>query len=154
MFSTTIWHHEQKSSPNVLPCINIFVIWITILTIRRRWIEKWLPIEYYISMMMSWHGNTFGFQGESIGERFVPQDPTNKTPALEQIMNWCRTGDKPLPEPTRTTRTTLFWGNPHPTHDYPYYQFILDPKSKQDKVKVTIWNLFLVLKHLPKLQIS
>ena len=32
-----------------------------------------------------------------------------------------------------------------PLHDYPYYWFILDPKSKQDKVKVTN------LKNLPKL---
>ena len=54
----------------------------------------------------------------------------------------------------------VFWGYPPPSHDYPYYwpvhigswvhtieQFILDPKSKQDKVKVTN------LKNLPKLQI-
>ena len=32
-------------------------------------------------------------------------------------------------------------------HDYPYYQFILDPKSKHDKVKGTY------LKDLPKIQL-
>ena len=48
---------------------------------------------------------------------------------------------------TRTTRTPAFWGYPSP-HDYPYYWVILDPKSKEDKVKVTN------LKNLPKLQIS
>ena len=32
-------------------------------------------------------------------------------------------------------------------HDYPYYWFTLDPKSKRDKVKITN------LKNLPKLQI-
>ena len=32
-------------------------------------------------------------------------------------------------------------------HDYPYYRFTLDPKSKRDKVKITN------LKNLPKLQI-
>ena len=46
----------------------------------------------------------------------------------------------------RTTRTPAFWGYPPPPHDYPYYWFILDPKSKQDKV--------INLKNLPKLQIS
>ena len=38
---------------------------------------------------------------------------------------------------TRTTRTPAFWGYPPPPHDYPYYEFILDPKSNEDKVKVT-----------------
>ena len=40
-----------------------------------------------------------------------------------------------------------FWGYPSPPHDYPYYWVILDPKSKEDKVKVTN------LKNLPKLVI-
>ena len=47
---------------------------------------------------------------------------------------------------TRTTRTPAFWGYPQPPHDYPYYWVILDPKSKEDKVKVTN------LKNLPKFQ--
>ena len=38
---------------------------------------------------------------------------------------------------TRTTRTPAFWGYPSPPHDYPYHWVILDPKSKEDKVKVT-----------------
>ena len=38
---------------------------------------------------------------------------------------------------TRTTRTPAFWGYPPPPHDYPYHWVILDPKSKDDKVKVT-----------------
>ena len=48
---------------------------------------------------------------------------------------------------TRTTRVPAFWGYPLLPHDYPYYWVILDPKSKQDKVKVTN------LKNLPKVQI-
>ena len=48
---------------------------------------------------------------------------------------------------TKTTRMPVFWGYPPPPHDYPCYWFILDPKTKQDKVKVTN------LKNLPKLQI-
>ena len=47
----------------------------------------------------------------------------------------------------RTTRMPAFWGYPLLPHDYPYYWFILDPKSKQDKVNVTN------LKNLPKVQI-
>ena len=41
------------------------------------------------------------------------------------------------PVPTRTTRTPAFWGYPPPPNDYPYHWVILDPKSKDDKVKVT-----------------
>ena len=47
----------------------------------------------------------------------------------------------------RTTRMPAFLGYPPPPHDYPYYWFTLDPKSKEDKVKVTN------LKNLPKFQI-
>ena len=42
------------------------------------------------------------------------------------------------------TRTPAFWGYPPQPHDY--YWVILDPKSKEDKVKVTN------LKNLPKFQ--
>ena len=80
-------------------------------------------------------------------------------------MVWRRAGDKPLSEPTRTTRAPAFWGYPPPPpppppHDYPYYWVILDPKSIEDKVKVTnLKNLpnFSIMKqtlqaaHLPKL---
>ena len=38
---------------------------------------------------------------------------------------------------TRTTRRPSFWGYPLPPHDYPCHWVILDPKSKEDKVKVT-----------------
>ena len=38
---------------------------------------------------------------------------------------------------TRTTRMPAFWGYSLPPHDYPYHWVILDPKSKEDKVKVT-----------------
>ena len=48
---------------------------------------------------------------------------------------------------TRTTRTPAFWGYPPPPHDYPYHWVILDPKLKEDKVKVTN------LKNSPKFQI-
>ena len=40
-----------------------------------------------------------------------------------------------------------FWGYPPPPHDYPYHWVILDPKSREDKVKVTN------LKNSPKFQI-
>ena len=46
-----------------------------------------------------------------------------------------------------TTRTPAFWGYPLPPHDYPYYWVILDPKSKEDKVKG------INLKNLSKFQI-
>ena len=37
---------------------------------------------------------------------------------------------------TRPTRTPAFWEYSPSPHDYPYYWFILDPKSKHDEVKV------------------
>ena len=50
-------------------------------------------------------------------------------------------------EQTRTTRTPAFWGYPPLPHDYPYHWVILDPKSKEDKVKVTNLKLnFCILK--------
>ena len=51
------------------------------------------------------------------------------------------------PITTRTTKTPAFWGYPPPPHDYPYHWVILDPKSKEDKVKVTNF------KNSPKFQI-
>ena len=51
------------------------------------------------------------------------------------------------PKKTITTRTPAFWRYPPPPHDYPYHGVMLDPKSKEDKVKVTN------LKNTPKLQI-
>ena len=33
------------------------------------------------------------------------------------------------------TKMPAFWEYPQQTNDYPYYWFILDPKSKQDKIK-------------------
>ena len=48
--------------------------------------------------------------------------------------------------PNRTTRMPAFWGYPPPPHNYPYHWVILDPKSKEDKVKVTSF------KNSPKFQ--
>ena len=36
----------------------------------------------------------------------------------------------PSKDQTRTTRTPAFWGYPQPSHDYPHYWVMLDPKSK------------------------
>ena len=40
------------------------------------------------------------FLSIKISLKFVPMAPFNNTPALIQIMAWCRLGDKPLSEPT------------------------------------------------------
>ena len=37
-----------------------------------------------------------------ISIKFVPRGPIDNTPALVQVMNWRRTGDKPFPEPALT----------------------------------------------------
>ena len=41
---------------------------------------------------------------------------------------------------SRATRMPAFWEYPPPPHDYTFYWFISDPKSKQDKVQVTNLN--------------
>ena len=43
--------------------------------------------------------------------------------------------------------TPAFWGYPPPPNDYPYSWFILDPKSKEDKVNITNWNYEFWNKH-------
>ena len=37
-----------------------------------------------------------------ISLKFVPKGPIDNKVALVQVMAWCRTGDKPLPEPMLT----------------------------------------------------
>ena len=96
--------------------------------------------------------NTFSWMkknwiSKTISLKFVSKGLINNIPALVQIMAWHQQGGKPLSEPTRTTRKPAFWGYPPPPHDYPYHWVILDPKSKEDKVKVTN------LKNSPKFQI-
>ena len=72
--------------------------------------------------------------------QFVPKGSVNNKWTLVQVMARRGTGEKPLSEPTRTTRPPALL-----PHDYPYYWVILDPKSKEDKVKVTN------LKNLPNI---
>ena len=37
-----------------------------------------------------------------ISLKFVPRSPIDNKPALVQVMAWCQTGHKPLPEPMLT----------------------------------------------------
>ena len=60
-----------------------------------------------------------------ISPKLVPRSSIDNKPALVQVMAWHRTGDKPLPEPTRTPE---LWEYPPLPHDYPYYWLISDPK--------------------------
>ena len=83
-----------------------------------------------------------------ISLKLVHTDPINNISSLVQIMAWRRPDNKPLSEPTRTTRMFVFREYLQLPHDNPYYWFISDPKSKQDKIKVTN------LKNLAKIKIS
>ena len=42
-----------------------------------------------------------------ISQKFVPRDPIDNKPALVQVMAWCRTGIKPLPEAMLTQFTEI-----------------------------------------------
>ena len=46
-----------------------------------------------------------------ISPKFVPTSAINNKPALVQVMAWCRTGDKPLPEPMLTKYTDAYMGH-------------------------------------------
>ena len=78
-------------------------------------------------------------QGPAGTSRRAPQ--VSVTDDLRSVfkLSFVITSDK-----TRTTRTPAFWGYPSPPNDYPYHWVILDPKSKEDKVKFTN------LRNLPK----
>ena len=43
-----------------------------------------------------------------ISLKFVPKSPIDNKPALVQVMAWCRSGDKPLPEPMITQFTDAY----------------------------------------------
>ena len=37
-----------------------------------------------------------------VSQKYVPSSPIDNKPALVQVMAWCQTGEKPLPEPMMT----------------------------------------------------
>ena len=43
-----------------------------------------------------------------ISLKFVPKSPIDNKPALVQVMAWCRTGNKPSPEPMLTWFTDTY----------------------------------------------
>ena len=43
-----------------------------------------------------------------ISLKFVPRSPIDNNPVLVQVTAWCRTGDKPLPEPMVTRFTDAY----------------------------------------------
>ena len=43
--------------------------------------------------------------------KFAPTSPIFNKPALVQVMAWCGTGDKPLPEPMLTQFTDAYMGH-------------------------------------------
>ena len=43
-----------------------------------------------------------------ISLKFVPKSPIDNKPAMVHVMAWCRTGNKPLPEPMMTQFTDAY----------------------------------------------
>ena len=43
-----------------------------------------------------------------ISQKFVPRSPIDNKPALVQVVVWCRTSDKPLPELLMTQSTDAY----------------------------------------------
>ena len=79
-------------------------------------------------------------------KKIFPSSPTVEMCSMKNHFTWFHPVNM-QPDKTRTTRTPAFWGYPQPPHDYPCHWVISDPKSKEDKVKVTN------LKNSPKFQI-
>ena len=77
----------------------------------------------------------------------TPVQYGHQTQKVTSVLMILENGKNNSLEETGRTRMPAFWGYPPPPHDYPYHWVILDPKSKEDKVKVTN------LKNLPKFQI-
>ena len=46
-----------------------------------------------------------------ISLKFVPKGPIDNMAALVQLMAWCRTGDKPLPDSMLTQFTDAYMGH-------------------------------------------
>ena len=73
-----------------------------------------------------------------ISLKFALKVLINNILALVQIMDWCRPEDKPLSEPTRTTRMPAFWDTPRRpviTHTKDSHQI---PSQNQTKSKLQI----------------
>ena len=77
-----------------------------------------------------------------ISLKFIPKCPINNIPALVQIMAWCRSGDKPLPEPmvvsllTHICVTRPQWVN-----------YSLIPKFKGFWAKPQLWHGWVITSH-------
>ena len=70
--------------------------------------------------------------------KFVPTGPIYNIPAMVQITAWRWPGDKPLSQPTRTTRTPAFWDTPRRpmiTHTSDSHQI---PSQNKTKSKLQI----------------
>ena len=83
-----------------------------------------------------------------ISLKLVHTDPINNIPSLVQIMAWRRPDNKPLSEPTRTTRMSVFWEYLQPpmiTHTIDSYQI---PSQNKTKSKLQIWKIWQKLKFL------
>ena len=61
-----------------------------------------------------------------ISLKYVPKSSIDNKPALVQVMAWCRTGDKPLSEPTMTQFTDA----------YIFIQFSLKSVHKDSLVRI------------------
>ena len=97
-----------------------------------------------ITDLFQW-GHTVTFN--NIQYWFTPIDQPHIWLKICRPKIWCKFSFALIQNLTRTTRMPTFWGYPPPPHDYPYHWVILDPKSKEDKVKFTN------LRNSPKFQI-
>ena len=123
-FTSSLWNIAKKANTNRWS--NAKETWV-------QCTNRWLNAKRDITPLLKhWRYISFASSHQNILLCLI------RTNSMAKVTNVIK---------TRTTRMPAFWGYPPLPHDYPYYWFMSDPKSKEDKVKVTN------LKNLSKLLI-
>ena len=78
-----------------------------------------------------------------ISLKFVPRRPIGNKPALVQVMAWCQTGDKPLPEPmlTQCTDTWRKWN----FSEFDIYVAVGGDELKSNSSQQKFWQRYWIL---------
>ena len=107
-------------------CKNVYIIWISSYNILTH-----LHLDK-IAAILADDISKWTFLNKNdriptlISLKFIPKSPVDNKPTLVQVIAWCRTGDKPLPEPMMTNSTDAYmrhWGE----MDELFFMIVLTP---------------------------
>ena len=112
------WRHIHWTPVHIWEYI---IIWITVNTLRPWRNGRYNADDIFKCIFLK----EIVWIPTKISLKFVPKGPINNIPALVQIMDWRRSGDKPLSEPMMVSLLThigvtrpqwvkyLIWGTPN-----------------------------------------